>query len=777
MTEVGAGRRIVAAMAVACMATLLAPQPSGASPAGSVAVRAAVPSPVVGPAVPVSEPVPSPGPGYTLGPVAAFDGQNHLVVWWEYARSGGPTYDIYAARVTPSGTVLDPTGIAIATGASNDVQPDVSFGGGTFLVVWTSTTDVDSDVLGTRVDRSGAVLDPAGIPIGVGPSGQGSPTVAYGDGAFLVAWNDGRLDPTGSGVVGARVDPSGTVLDPAGITISTGADPAYEPAVAFGGGVFLLAWTVNRLDVGRRVAGARVDRSGSVLDPAGVPISADGRDHSNAAVAFNGTDFLVVWESWGDSPRVLGARVGPGGAVLDPAGIAVAPSGPYNQINPSVASSGSSFLVVFYGGIGDSLGLVGARVGPDGGARDPAGLVLVPSVRSSVGTVDVISSGTGYFAAWEDERLGATRPHVFAGRVTAAGVPAPAVNVDRAANDQSETATGFDGENFLVLTSDTRSGGGYDLYGARVSASGQMLDGSGFLIARDYYPYGGVDLAFDGENFLVAWTSGGRARAVRVSRDGVVLEPQITLPNQRPAYSVGVAFNGTDFLVTFGESDRSGFALRAARVNRSGVLLDPAGTLISNQGSIGDVASDGRGFLVVGRIGADVVGFRVRADGSLVDPAGFVILAGPDLGGAATIAWNGRTYLVVAPVSPFGGEPTRILAVRVSQDGAVQDPGGILVGTASPTDDPPQPEVAANGPFLVVWRDRRQGANAVLGARVGDDGAVLDTPAFVVDDAPAGRGHPSVGAATDGWGVASSRFVPEPPYSVNRAFLRTVRPK
>ena len=57
-----------------------------------------------------------PAPDYQENPAVAFDGANFLVVWQDY-RSGGDS-DIYGARVTPEGTVLDPAGFVISRAAT-----------------------------------------------------------------------------------------------------------------------------------------------------------------------------------------------------------------------------------------------------------------------------------------------------------------------------------------------------------------------------------------------------------------------------------------------------------------------------------------------------------------------------------------------------------------------------------------------------------------------------------------------------------------------------------
>src|SRR5262249_48324444 len=83
-------------------------------------------------------PIMSMAPGGGPSPVA-FDGTNHLIV--RTAGRFGMFPEITGTRVTPSGTVLDPSGIIFPgtmVMASYIIQdlPDVAFDGRTFIVVW-----------------------------------------------------------------------------------------------------------------------------------------------------------------------------------------------------------------------------------------------------------------------------------------------------------------------------------------------------------------------------------------------------------------------------------------------------------------------------------------------------------------------------------------------------------------------------------------------------------------------------------------------------------------
>ena len=72
---------------------------------------------------------------------------------------------------------------------------------------------------------------------------------------------------------------------------------------------------------------ARVSVGGSVLDASGIAIATTTKGEQYPSVAFDGTDYRVVWE---DHPvntgnyDIYGSQVSPAGAVLDPDGVALA---------------------------------------------------------------------------------------------------------------------------------------------------------------------------------------------------------------------------------------------------------------------------------------------------------------------------------------------------------------------------------------------------------------------------------------------------------------------
>ena len=60
-----------------------------------------------------------------MTPDVAFDGTNYLVSWMD-RRNG--VWNIYGARVSPQGAVLDKNGIPISTAPDFQIYPALAFG-------------------------------------------------------------------------------------------------------------------------------------------------------------------------------------------------------------------------------------------------------------------------------------------------------------------------------------------------------------------------------------------------------------------------------------------------------------------------------------------------------------------------------------------------------------------------------------------------------------------------------------------------------------------------
>ncbi|MBA4388320.1 MAG: hypothetical protein C0404_10090, partial [Verrucomicrobia bacterium] len=89
--------------------------------------------------------------------------------------------------------VLDAKPIAVCTAAESQFAPAVDYADGVFLVSWSDFRNgKDFDIYAARVSADGKVLDPDGFLVAGGAHNQYGPAVAQGDKGFLIAWQDFR---------------------------------------------------------------------------------------------------------------------------------------------------------------------------------------------------------------------------------------------------------------------------------------------------------------------------------------------------------------------------------------------------------------------------------------------------------------------------------------------------------------------------------------------------------------------------------------------------------
>ena len=113
-----------------------------------------------------------------------------------------------------------------------------------------------------------------------------------------------------------------TLIDAQTFLVSTAAVPEQDPAVAFNGTDYLVVWEDQRNGpAAADIHGVRLDQTGTVLDAAGIVIAQAPNAQVAPAVASNGTDWLVTWQDGRSGPGqddIYAARVLASGTVADP---------------------------------------------------------------------------------------------------------------------------------------------------------------------------------------------------------------------------------------------------------------------------------------------------------------------------------------------------------------------------------------------------------------------------------------------------------------------------
>lgn len=694
-------------------------------------------------------------------PAIAFDGSNYLVVWEDVWPPTVRSIEIHAARVSPSGAVIDHLPIPVSTAPRTKHHPSVAFDGANYLVVWLDYRNGGSpDIYGARVSPSGNVLDPDGIAISTAPGSQVDPSVVFGDSSYLVVWYDWRNGP--SDIYGSRVTPSGVVLDTAGIMISADSGCQKQPAVSFDGADYFVVWDDERLGT-TDIYGARVTQGGTVIDTSGIAICTAVSGQYNPAVSFNDTDYLVAW--WdvrnGDSD-VYGARVTTGGVVLDTSGIAIS-TVPGAQGSPRIASAGSDFLVVWRDSrnwtydLGD---IYGARVTSEGNVYPPEGIPIC--YTSGPQTLPAVANdGANSLVVWQDRRSGGD--DICGSRVDSAGavLDPNGILISTDINCQYSTSASFDGTNYLVVWEDNRGDPFTDICGALVSPTGTVLgDPLGVAIAPLHQAH--PDIASDGMNYLVVWEDNRNGFydifGTRITPSGTVLDPwgivvsDALYDQVRPS----VAFNGTDYLVVWEDCRASHREkIYGARVSPNGAVLDPEGIPIATDDGYHvrpAVGSGGDTCLVVwgDSRGPRIWGSRVTASGIVVDTLGAPISPGISSEGKPAIAFDGVNYFVVW--SDFRNVFPDIYGTRVTPSLEILDPLGVAIVLA-PVDQE-LPSIAFDGSnYVVAWQDERDLEGDIYVTRVSPEGVVLDPNGTAVLDTLHRQQTPDVACGPSGEGL------------------------
>jgi hypothetical protein len=422
---------------------------------------------------------------------------------------------------------------------------------------------------------------------------------------------------------------------------------------------------------------------------------------------------------------------------------------PNDQGNPAVSFDSADYLAVWEGLRSSNRhgGIYATRITLDGKVLDSAG-IAVSMADFDHGYAALAFDGANFLVVWTDSRS-SPGPGIYAARVTPQGRLLDSAGIPLAISSSPPTGPeiGFDGANFLVAWTTNSD----DIYGTRVTPQGTMLDSAGIPICTAgncYYP---PQLAFDGANYLVVWREGFHIYAARVTPDGQVLDTAgiPVFKGTAEQANPGVAFDGTNYLVTWDNEGGSHSRINAARVTPVGVMLDSDIVVSRATGlqSNPSVSFNGANFLVVWQDGRDTVQktaeARVTPDGVVLD-SGIVLSNVQDGGMYPAVCTDGTTFIVLWQGDRGGTEG--IYGTRLDSQGVVLDSSGISVSTAA--DYQWQPAAAAAGSnFLTVWQDFRSDSGFdVVGARATSQGAVLDPEGIVISSARSDQVRPEAGS-------------------------------
>lgn len=265
----------------------------------------------------------------------------------------------------------------------------------------------------------------------------GNPALAWNADAQQYAMVSGA--GTAYGVRFQRISATGTLVDAyPGVELAV---DGRNRALAAGGGRWLAVYLKNSNPGG--LYGRIVDASG--LASGELTLASTGvADFAQPAVAFDGSNFLVVWESGPGSvdpasTNLVARRISPLGGFQELAPFAVSLASEA-QWMPRVACAPSQCLIAWvdrrhYAGQSYSFSpgpgdLYGTLIGPIGVPLHADGLALATGITANAGDPGLAFNGANYVLAWSRGAYVNTPPGptgIYAMRISTAGVPSPAM--------------------------------------------------------------------------------------------------------------------------------------------------------------------------------------------------------------------------------------------------------------------------------------------------------------------------------------------------------------
>lgn len=745
--------------------------------------------PTISPETAIDAPVNGWSGQTSQSPAIAFDGTNYLVVWADQRLSRDE--DIFGTRISPSGAILDPAGIAIAATPGRQLHPTVTFAGTQYLVAWEDTKfagGTEADIFAARVSTAGAVT--ALGPVVASAQNETQPQLAANGTTALLVWNNG------GDIRASRFN--GTAFGGA-INVTADAAVQTDPTVAAApGGNYLVAYSEGPTATAD-LRGRFVTAAGATSGAAFTISAGAGRQYDPSA-SFDGTNYVVAWSNNNAGLNLFGTRVSPAGAVLDTrtegttpsvGGVSIS-SAAGNQEQESLRCNAGACLIVWQDSRNNAT--TGADVFAQRltttGALAASGAEFAVSTVAKGQTVPALAStGTDFFAAWEDSRDVGTNT-VFGTAISGAGAVASPTGqlLVRGNNRQASPAIGVAGSSIGVFWADSRNFGN-DIEMTRFSFSGgAKLDATARVVSSAAFSQASPAVTNSAGNFFVVWNDArnGVDRDIfgaRVTAAGAVLDTggkaisTATGDQLVPA----VATNGSVSLVVWEDRRNGNFDIFGAIVdNATGnvTVSDIAICTVAGDQGRPAVAFDSASgqFLVVwgdDRIATDanIFGARVTPAGAVVDAGGVAIstAAGGQfsprlsfLAGTALVVWEDRR---IDPNGDIFGARVRLGGGSVS----VVDAGGFSISGAAPgSQNEPVVAVVKNG-FLVAWTDGRNSRTSgtdIFGQQV-SSGGTLSGVAFPISVNPEDEGAPALfDTTTDTTRVAYTRV---------RTDLQTVR--
>lgn len=634
-----------------------------------------------------------------------------------------------------------------------------------FLLVFVSDALGQTDV--PSVAEPFSISDPV---VARAPFRRSGPLLASNGDGFLAVWVDQRSDAF-LDLVYTRLDAAGTVLDPTGVLLQRGPRNLYYDYYYYNPDAIFLAQPVSDGDhyivlygcspSSAAVCLARITASGEI-DRRIEPLLTGA---SSAALAWNGSRYLLVYATTGKRLETYGLFLDREGQRL---GQPFLISGNLQAAQPLVASNGQGFYVAFR----NLYEQCGRAVGALGELDDPIDRLASLSVRGggANSNVSLTSDGRDYLLVW-DEITDRPFDIDIKGRLIRDGLPSSPHTTLVSHGLASDGAVVWNGRAYVIVYSNPRSetvsenDGGVET----VELDRELRIGEPVVVSDEVGLQTAGSVAWSGSLLLAGWYDDRHASGplprdashiyVKAGRSAEDLanpdtETCISASVTHQEQLAAAAAPGRALVAWVERIDGKRRRVFTTTVDTARPTLSREGMPVSPTGFeqlFPAIEFDGFEFLMVwvetgaGQQTGTVMGARFDYYGR---PLGRPFPIAPDMSiSPVAVRWNGESYLVLSSRG-------RIFGTRVGFNGSVLD---TVPTQISPTPPPTQysptrarlgealnPAVAWDGVnFFVAYSIRKDITGCVLtciepypeihGIRVGKQGAPIDAEAIVIE--------------------------------------------
>ncbi len=668
------------------------------------------------------------GPGYPSDII--FSNGQFVVV--STAITGSPSGDIRITRISPSGQVLDPGGIVVAPDDPNtmiDIFPTITSDGQDFIVVWTENGNFPTVFRAMRLARitsTGTVVDPGGLLVMDLIPWTSRPSLAFDGNQYLLAWA-----PNFDFIYGMRVSKSADLLDSKPIVIDDLVGNHQNLKVIFDGTKFVVASSLVK-DNAATLRMRRVATDGTV-DPVALEVPTGIATALFTDMDFDGNRLVATLEDFMQK-KTYSWHVNLDGTTSEP----IPPLLFGKSIAPRVAHGpGGQAMYVWTeepAPFGTKTGFtMASRMDASGKMIDVPALPM--SVRAEAETAPRAAfDGKNYVLVRRNES-GFFATRLSAAGAIVDEIPLPFGKESLESNHVShvKSSAGSSGPTWIAVTAldpaaSTRV--------VRLSTDGKVLDDQPFqLPASNFGPLADRDYlaAADADGILfVGAQASGIPFSLRVNNDGQV-QPLTPIGNL-PCTPHSLTFDGSAYLVTcstpLGNAPGGDYesTLLAVRVTPLGQLVDTDWkTLTTVKNSMlewFDASFDGKNHTLLWRTdeyGPGVwpnfprtLALHAMTVSPTLEVAGNASFLVPEVDGCGTAAerslhpalatTNGKTYVVwseSAETSSCDTAHLDLMGVEIDAMGAVSPK--FVVSAEAGMEDSPALATGPDGQILVAY--------------------------------------------------------------------------